>query len=156
MMNQHEFTAAVEQYSKLVYRVAYSWLGNSDDANDIAQEALVQLYMTDKEFESPEHLKNWLTRVTVNLCKKTFRTPWHRREDIEQYAETIPFEQEDYQYLFEAIMKLDKKYRVPLVLFYLEGYSTSEIAAMLKLGENTVSTRLRRAKAKLKLYLEEV
>ena len=76
-------------------------------------------------------------------------------EDIEDYAETLGFEDKSYLDLFCAVMKLDKKYRVPLLLFYYEGYSTQEIADLLGLPGKTVSTRLSRAKTKLKAYLKE-
>ena len=62
---------------------------------------------------------------------------------------------ESYLDLFQAVMELDKKYRVPVLLFYYERYSTAEIASILKIPEKTVSTRLFRAKAKLKNYLKE-
>lgn len=155
MLNQQEFTRAAEKHMDTIYRVAYSWLKNSDDANDVTQEVLLQLYKTDKEFESDSHMKNWLIRVAINQCKKIFRSPWSKLEDIDEYAETLGFEQEDYRELFDAVMRLDQKYRVPLMLFYYEGYTTAEIASILKLPENTVSTRLSRARAKLKDYLGE-
>lgn len=155
MLNQQEFTRAAEKHMDTIYRVAYSWLKNSDDANDVTQEVLLQLYRTDKEFESDSHMKNWLIRVAINQCKKIFRSPWSKLEDIDAYAETLGFEQEDYRELFDAVMRLDQKYRVPLMLFYYEGYTTAEIASILKLPENTVSTRLSRARAKLKDYLGE-
>ena len=72
-----------------------------------------------------------------------------------EYAETLGFEEESYLDLFQAVMELDKKYRVPVLLFYYERYSTAEIASILKIPEKTVSTRLFRAKAKLKNYLKE-
>lgn len=155
MLNKQEFTRAAEKHMDTIYRVAYSWLKNSDDANDVTQEVLLQLYRTDKEFESDSHMKNWLIRVAINQCKKIFRSPWSKLEDIDEYAETLGFEQEDYRELFDAVMRLDQKYRVPLMLFYYEGYTTAEIASILKLPENTVSTRLSRARAKLKDYLGE-
>ena len=138
-----------------IYRVAYSWTKNLDDANDVTQDVLIQLYKTPKEFESDSHLKNWLIRVTVNQCKMLFRSPWRKIEDIGEYAETLGFEEESYLDLFQAVMELDKKYRVPVLLFYYERYSTAEIASILKIPEKTVSTRLFRAKAKLKNYLKE-
>ena len=76
-------------------------------------------------------------------------------EDIGEYANTLGFEEESYLDLFRAVMNLDKKYRVPILLFYYEGYSTAEIAAILGIPEKTVSTRLFRAKARLKDYLKE-
>ena len=63
-------------------------------------------------------MKNWLIRVTVNQCKMLFRSPWRKIEDIGEYAETLGFEEESYLDLFQAVMELDKKYRVPVLLFY--------------------------------------
>lgn len=76
-------------------------------------------------------------------------------EDISDYAQTLGFEEESHNDLFHAVMKLDKKYRVPLMLFYYEGYSTAEISSFLNVPEKTISTRLFRARAKLKDYLKE-
>ena len=154
-MSKDEFTVYAETYMDTIYRIAYSWTKNSDDANDVTQDVLIQLYKTDKEFESDSHLKNWLIRVTVNQCKMLFRSPWKRMEDIGAYAETLGFEEESYLDLFQAVMKLNKKYRVPIILFYYEGYSTAEIASILRIPEKTVSTRLFRAKTRLKDYLKE-
>ena len=154
-MSKEEITVFAEKYMDTIYRVAYSWTKNSDDANDVTQDVLIQLYKTAKEFESESHLKNWLIRVTVNQCKMLFRSPWSKMEDIGEYANTLGFEEESYLDLFQAVMNLDKKYRVPIFLFYYEGYSTAEIASILGIREKTVSTRLFRAKGKLKDYLKE-
>ena len=154
-MSKEEFVIFAEKYMDTIYRVAYSWTKNSDDANDVTQDVLIQLYKTTKEFESDSHLKNWLIRVTVNQCKMLFRSPWSKMEDIGEYANTLGFEEESHLDLFRAVMNLDKKYRVPILLFYYEGYSTAEIASILGIPEKTVSTRLFRAKARLKDYLKE-
>ena len=154
-MSNEEFATFAEKYMDTIYRVAYSWTKNTDDANDVTQDVLIQLYKTTKEFESDSHMKNWLIKVTVNCCKMIFRSPWSKMEDIENYGETLGFEDESYLELFQAVMNLDKKYRVPLMLFYYEGYSTAEIASLLGIPEKTVSTRLFRAKGKLRNYLEE-
>ena len=154
-MSKEEFTAFAEKYMDTIYRVAYSWTKNSDDANDVTQDVLIQLYKTTKEFESDSQLKNWLIKVTVNQCKMLFRSPWSKMEDIGEYADTLGFEEKSHLDLFRAVMNLDKKYRVPLLLFYYEGYSTAEIASILGIPEKTVSTRLFRAKARLKDDLKE-
>lgn len=154
-MLKEQFESLVEKYMDMIYRVAYSWTKNSDDANDVTRDVLIQLYKSNKKFESDVHIKNWLIKVTVNQCKMLFRTPWSKMEDISNYAETIGFEDESHLDLFFAVMKLDKKYRVPLMLFYYEGYSTKEISSFLGIPEKTISTRLFRAKAILKDYLKE-
>lgn len=154
-MSKEEFVVFTEKYMDTIYRVAYSWTRNSHDANDVTQDVLIQLYKTTRKFESDSHMKNWLIRVTVNQCKMLFRSPWSKMEDIGEYADTLGFEEESHLDLFQAVMNLDKKYRVPILLFYYENYSTTEIASILGIPEKTVSTRLFRAKAKLKNYLKE-
>ena len=147
-MSKEEFVVFTEKYMDTIYRVAYSWTRNSHDANDVTQDVLIQLYKTTREFESDSHMKNWLIRVTVNQCKMLFRSPWSKMEDIGEYADTLEFEEESHLDLFQAVMNLDKKYRVPILLFYYENNSTTEIASILGIPEKTVSTRLFRAKAK--------
>ena len=154
-MSKEEFVVFTEKYMDTIYRVAYSWTRNSHDANDVTQDVLIQRYKTTRTFESDSHMKNWLIRVTVNQCKMLFRSPWSKMEDIGEYADTLGFEEESHLDLFQAVMNLDKKYRVPILLFYYEDYSTTEIASILGIPEKTVSTRLFRAKAKLKNYLKE-
>lgn len=154
-MSKEEFEVFAEKYMDMIYRVAYSWTKDSNDANDVTQDVLIQLFKTNKEFESDSHLKNWLIRVTINQCKMFFRSPWNKMEDIGEYAESLGFEDKIYFDLFQAVMKLDKKYRVPLMLFYYEGYTTTEISKFLDIPEKTVSTRIFRAKTKLKNELKE-
>lgn len=154
-MSKEEFEVFAKEYMDMIYRVAYSWTKDSNDANDVTQEVLIQLFKTKKEFESGSHIKNWLIRVTINQCKMLFRSPWKKMEDIDEYAQSLGFEDESYLGLFQAVMSLDKKYRIPLMLLYYEGYSTKEISDIMDIPEKTVSTRIFRAKAKLKDYLKE-
>ena len=133
MFSNEAFARTAERYMDTIYRVAYGWLKNPDDANDVTQDVLIELYKTEKAFESDAHLKNWLIRATVNRCKMLFRSPWRRLENIDDYTEMLGFEHERDQELFKSVMSLDKKYRVPLLLFYYEGYSTAEVASMLRI-----------------------
>lgn len=150
-----EYEESVRQYANMVYRIAFGYLKNVEDAQDITQDVLIQLFVSEKAFESSEHVRNWLIRVTINECKKVFRAPWRQQEDLEDYINALYDEQPDYRELYDALMKLDKKYRMPLMLFYIDGYSTREIGQLLKLPENTVSTRIRRGKEKMKDYFME-
>ena len=154
-MTDERFASCAKQYMDMVFRIAYGYLKNSSDAEDVTQEVLLRLYRTETDFASEEHRKRWLIRVTVNCCKSLFRAPWRQQENLDDYAETLGFEREDYTALFTAVMGLERKYRVPLLLYYFEGYSVKEIGELLLLPENTVSTRLRRARAKLKDMLTE-
>lgn len=155
-MTEKQFTAVAEKYMDTVFRVAYSYLRCRADADDVTQDVLLQLYQTEKVFADEVHLKNWLLRVTINRCKNVFRAPWHRAEDIADYENSLVFPEPESRELFEAVMALDKIYRLPLLLYYYEGYSQKEIAGILSLPEQTVRTRLFRARAKLKNDFTEV
>ena len=88
-MTDEQFTPLAERYMDTVFRVAYSYLRCRDDADDVTQDVLIQLYKQEKAFESDAHVKNWLIRVTVNRCKNVLRAPWHRAEDIADYENTL-------------------------------------------------------------------
>ena len=139
-----------------IFRVAYSYLRSQADADDVTQEVLIQLYKPDSAFENDAHLKRWLLRVTVNRCKNIFRSPWRKVEDIADYENSLTFEAPEHRELFDAVMVLDKRYRLPVLLYYYEGYSQKEIAGLLSLPEEMVRTRLFRARGKLKATLTEV
>ena len=155
-MTDEQFTPLAERYMDTVFRVAYSYLRCRDDADDVTQDVLIQLYKEDKAFESDAHVKNWLIRVTVNRCKNVLRAPWHKAEDIADYENSLSFEEPQCHELFDAVMALDRRYRVPVLLYYYEGYRQREIAALLGVPEETVRTRLSRARDKLKHILSEV
>ena len=139
MLTRERFAALAEKYMDMVFRVAYGYMRSRDDADDVTQEVLLRLYRTDTPFESEEHVKNWLRRV----------------ESIEDYASTLRFETAEDRGLFCGIMRLEQKYRVAVLMYYYEGYSTPEIAELLGVPLNTVTTRLSRARAKLKNFLTE-
>ena len=153
-MTDEQFAQAAEQYMDTIFRVAYGYLRSQSDADDVTQDVLIQLYKTDTPFRDGEHLKRWLIRVTVNRCKNIFRSPWHRMEDIADYESALSFEAPECRELFDAVMALDKRYRVPVLLYYYEGYSSKEIARLLGRNPATVATQLRRGRTQLKDLLE--
>ena len=155
-MTDEQFTPLAERYMDTVFRVAYSYLRCRDDADDVTQDVLIQLYKTDKAFDDDAQVKNWLIRVTVNRFKNVLRAPWHKAEDIADYENSLTFEEPRCQELFDAVMALDRRYRVPVLLYYYEGYRQREIAGLLGIPEETVRTRLARARDKLKHILSEV
>ena len=140
MFTNDEFTRLAQKYIDTVFRIALSYLKSSSEADDITQNVFLKLLQTDRIFESEEHIKAWLIRVTVNECKKLFRSPWNNTENIEDYAKQFAFSDEEHSDLFLSVMALPKKYRVPLLLYYYEDYSTAEIAELLKIPVPTVCT----------------
>lgn len=155
MQNREAFTRLAEQYINTVYRVAYAYLRSAADAEDVTQNVLLKLWQSNKKFDSDAHVKHWLIRVTVNDCKKAFLSPWRRETPIEDVADTLAFETPEHSALFYEVMSLPKKYRVPLLLYYYEGYSTADIAQMLHLPPATVRTQLARGRERLKHILQE-
>ena len=83
MMNSEQFTRLVRRYIDTVFRVALNYLRNPSDAEDITQTVFEKLLREEKPFESEEHIRSWLIRVTVNECKKLLRSPWRRVEPLE-------------------------------------------------------------------------
>ena len=155
MLTDTQFSEYAQKYIDTVYRVAFSMLRNPHDADDVTQDVFLKLYTARVEFQSEDHVKNWLMKVTVNACRNVFRMPCRRAEDIEEYAQTLGFESPEQTDLFLAVNSLEQKYRIAVHLYYFEGYSVKEIGKILGVSENTVSTRLARARGKLKSILTE-
>ena len=155
MRSEREYGAAVERYLDMVYRIALNWFGSVQDAEDAAQEVMLRLWKAESVPSDEDHLRHWLVRVTINVCKDLSHSlrglcPVPLSEVPEPFAE----QPEDQGVLVE-VMALPKKYRVPLYLFHYEGYSVREIAGLLRMNPSTVRTRLARARELLKKQLEE-
>ena len=155
-MTDEQFTYLTTKYIDTVFRVALSWMKHPSEAEDVTQTVFMKLYREVKPFTSEEHVKHWLIRVAINECKKTFRNPFHRVEDIADYANSLSFETQEHSELYDAVMDLPQKYRVPIFLYYYEDYSTVEISKILGIPTPTVATRLHRGRELLKKKLQEV
>ena len=155
MLTEQEYTAAAEQYLDMVYRIALNWFKAPADAEDAAQNVMLRLWRTDTAFQSGEHLRRWLARVTVNECKRIACHPWRSRTvSLEGRADPV-FDDRAKRELYQAVMDLPGKYRVPLYLYYYEGYAAEEVGEILGLKSSTVQTRLARGRGKLKTMLTE-
>ncbi len=155
MLTNEQIATLSEMYIDTVYRVALGYTKNPGDAEDITQNVFLSLLRARPALESQEHAKFWLIRVTMNECRKFFRSPWRKVTSIEEYAQTVPFEEKRHSDLFLAVMALPVKYRMPIYLHYYEGYSTEEIGEILKTPKGTVCTNLSRGRNLLKTLLEE-
>jgi len=156
IMDKAAFTRAVERHQDMVFRVALHALGAPQDADDAVQEVFLRLFRAGKDFESPEHLRRWLLRVTVNVCRDVLKSPWRRRRVALDSVEPTPvFDRAEDGALYEAVMALPEKYRTVLDLFYYEELSVKETAQVLGLSPTAVTTRLSRARELLKARLGE-
>ncbi len=147
--------ALLDQHGESILRLAYSYLHNQSDAEDILQDTLIQYLRTAPVLESPAHEKAWLLRVAGNLSKNLLRAQGYRQAD-ELEESLVAQEREDLSYVWEAVKALPVPYREAVHLFYYEGYSTAQIAQILDQKESTVRSRLKRGREKLKPLLEEV
>ncbi len=152
-MTDERFEQAARAYGDAVYRVALHAVGRRTDAEDVAQTVLMKLYQYPGEFEGEEHLKRWLLRVAVNESRRLLRSPWRRRTVPLEEWDGCPARSERGGEVLDAVMALEGKYRVPVYLYYYEGYPAKEIAAILGTNPSTVQTRLQRAREKLRLAL---
>lgn len=142
---------AVELYADMIFRIAYQNMGQNADAEDVVQDVFLKL-MKAPDFNSEEHRKAWLIRVTLNRCKDLHRSAWRSRTQTFDDLE-IPVEPE-YREVLSEIFRLPPEDRNIIYLYYFEGYKAAEIAQMLQVKENTVSSRISRARKKLKNMLE--
>lgn len=147
-------------YYQLIYRVAFSQVKNHADAEDITQEVFLKIIRHDMRYQSMEHERAWIVRVTINLCRDLLKSKWHRTsvsmEDVSEAqrgsCENFTEIQDDMMW---AVLQLPEKYRNCLYLFYYEDYSIKEIAQSLEMPENTVKTNLKRGRQALKEFLEK-
>ncbi len=146
---------AFEQYADDALRAAYA-CGCRENAEDIVQTVFLSLMAHSPAFENERHLKAWILRVTMNLCRNYHRS-WQQKqrvdmENAEAQLPSIP-SPEERTAIQAMIEKLPQKYASVLFLYYYEGYSVREIAQMMDKNENTVCTLLHRARKKLRLEL---
>ena len=154
-MTEQDYALAVERHLDMVYRIALNWFRHPADAEDAAQNVMLRLWRTDTDFENADHLRHWLVRVTVNECKRITMHPRRSRTaPLESCAEPV-FDDREKRELYQAVMDLPGKYRVPLYLYYYEGYAVREVGKLLGLKPSTVQTRLARGREKLKHMLTE-
>ena len=155
MLTEEQFCTLAKKHMDMIFRIAFNYLKDRSEADDITQNVLLKLLDTKKEFESDEHIKYWLIRVTINESKKALLSPWRNTEPIEDYASTIAFSMPEQGDVFTALMELPRKYRMALYLHYVEEYSSGEIARILKIPKSTVLTHLSRGRELLRKKLAE-
>lgn len=151
-MTEMTIEQLVRRYGDTVYRLAYAQTRSRHDADDIFQEVFLRVAQHHPVFESEEHAKAWLLRVTLNCLKSHWRAAW-RRHDV-PLDERIPFPAPEESALDEALRQLVPKYRAAVHLFYYEGYSAEEIARITGEKPSTIRTRLTRARAQLRDLLK--
>lgn len=144
--------AVIRRYAPTVYRLAAAQLHSRQDADDVLQEVFLRYLRKTPAFDSEEHRKAWLLRVTVNCCRKVQLSPWRLR--TAPLSDLLPAPEAEETGMLELLEALPAKYRSVLHLFYYEGYSVEEIGAILERKPSTVRCQLTRGRALLRDQLE--
>lgn len=144
----------LNEYGNAVLRLAYSYLHNTPDAEEVLQDTLVQFLRTAPILNTKEHEKTWLLHVAANLSKNRIKYNTIRQTD-ELMDDLVAENRDDLSFVWEAVKAMPDKYREVVHLFYHEGYQTEQIAQILGMKEATVRSNLSRGREKLKTVLKE-
>lgn len=144
--------SVLEKFSDTVYKVALSQTRNRADTEDVFQEVFLRLVRNKKEILSDEHMKAWLIRVTLNCCKKQFRSA--SRHKTSELTEEIPYIPPEELGLYHEVLALPEKYRIAIHLFYYEDMPVEEIARAIGTKSSTVKSHLFRGRQLLKEKLK--
>lgn len=148
------FAQLIRMNAQSMYKVAWAYLKNEEDAADAIQETILICYEKLGTLKKSKYFKTWLIRILMNQCNDLLKTRRRETGELEQ-AETAYEESGYYECEWkEILLKLDEKYRVIITLYYGQGLSVKEISKLLELNQNTVLTRLSRAREKLRKEYE--
>lgn len=154
MRTEEEVANGLEQYGNMIRRICFVQLKKEADMEDVFQNVFFKYATTKTVFDSMEHEKAWMIRITMNECKSLLRRWFHRKvelsDDLSMYG-SAPSTKDDT--LLLEVLKLPDNHKNAIYLYYYEGYKVSEIANILKKNENTIHTWLKRGKEQLKIKL---
>jgi RNA polymerase sigma-70 factor (ECF subfamily) len=136
---------AVEKYGDMLYRISLLILKNTADAEDAVQETFIKYFTKAPEFADGEHEKAWLITVATNKCRDMLRYRTRHETESEELLNTYAVEKSD-SGILEALMELSDKYRIIMVLFYVEQYKIDEIADITGVSVSAVKMRLSRGR----------
>ena len=150
---EEEITRMVNEHQLALLRLCFTYLNDKDLAQDAVQETFLKAYRGLKTFRPEANEKTWLSRIAINCCRDINRSAWFRHTDRSVAVDTLPEpalqpSDEDNALTIE-IMKLPKRLREAILLYYFENMTTPEIAETLRISQQAVSDRLVRARGKL-------
>ena len=158
-MSTQEFEKIYERYKNMLYRIAFTYLKNNHDVQDILQEVFMKRFYQAPPFEDEAHEKYWMIRITINLSKNLLKNFWRQNvgsiDELLESEDVLQFNfSESETDLFKNVMSLPDKQKAVIYLHYYDGYHCREIAEILKCKESTVKMRLKKGRELLKKQLE--
>ena len=152
-MTEEKFIHAVKRNSQRLFVIAFSYLKNKHDAEDALQNVFLKLWKSKIEFNDDLGIDKWLTKVLVNDCKNFFNLSFRQNKSIEEVYNVSTFDKYFNVDLYNAVMSLNKKERLCVILFYYDDLTISDISKVTGIKESTVKSLLKRSRNKLKLML---
>jgi RNA polymerase sigma-70 factor (ECF subfamily) len=149
-MTRDEFAKQVVSLQDTLYRVSYSFLPNPYDQDDAVQEAIRIALQKRETLREDRYLKTWIIRILINVCYGLLRKK--KKELPTEIIEVVIPSTSDTT-VMEALLKQEERFRLPLVLHHIEGYTTKEVSHILRIPEGTVKARLVRGRSLLKTEL---
>lgn len=154
MTTQYDRQRMVDLFADTVWRIALSRTRDEESAKEIFQDTFLCLFEKEREFREDEHVKAWLIRTTLNLCKRyKIAALQNNTLTLEEVGE-LSYIPEERKGLYQAILRLPAKYRIPIQLYYIEEIPADECAKLLGLRPSSFRSRLCRGKAELKSILK--
>ena len=135
-----------------LYRVCYMYMKNTQDTEDAVHNAFLKAIETGKRFESDKHEKAWLIRVASNICKNMLKAASRKNEPLSDNIPDSGISSEAKELLY-ALSDLPDNLKIPVYLFYYDGYSSDEIGQMLHITPSAVRSRLQKARELLRNVL---
>ena len=139
---------AVETYGDMLYRICLVMLKNSADAEDAVQETFIIYIQRYPAFKSESHRKAWLITVATNKCRDMLRYRMRHQTESEEALSNYFIERSD-SGIIEALMELPEKYRIVLMLHYVEEYKVDEISKIIDVSASAIKMRLSRGRKML-------
>lgn len=153
-MTKDDFTVQILDMKKTLYHIACGILRSEADREDAVQECILKAWEKRDSLKSDTAFKAWVTRILVNECYDICRRSG-KVIVLDELPETPVADNNDDRELRDLIMEMDEIYRMPIILFYIEGFSIKEISKILRIPEGTVKSRLFAGRAKLRSVLGE-
>lgn len=143
------FAELMQRYMQDMYKISRAILDSDEDAADAISDTILDCWEKLHQLKEENYFKTWMVRILINNCKEILRK--RKRVIFMDQIPEISYSDEAYQNLEwkEALEVLDEKYRLVVLLYYVEGFKTSEISSLLDIPESTVRTRLSRAREKM-------
>lgn len=156
-LSEEAFLAAAMGMRSKLYHAAMAILWNEQDAADAVQEAMLKGWQHRGGLRDAERFEVWFMRILVNQCRDMQRRLLRRRRLLEQAGrEQLPeAEAPPNGELLEAIHRLPDRYRLPVLLYYFDGYSQREIGGITGATSEQVKSRIRQGRDRLRAMLEE-